>query len=315
MNSKHVTKDFDFNLMKVLDAVISAGNAVRASKRLQVTPAAVSLALQRLQSAYQDELFIRTHSGLSPTARAKDIHRAYRQALDIIDNTFEEPQNLNAQHHLKILGGELSEQYYFAHLFGFEGFERYRLRHFSARAWQGEEQRSMLISGEMDMLVTLDTVITPELDFTTIDSFRDYCVICSKNSPLAELNKLSLYNFYSASHAVYHSNILAPILSDKIELITSGYPYVGQRKAGYRTDSLSGLLCMVENSSLIAILPVKLVTFIQNQGKYNLARIALPDEFTFTTQAINAVWYKKSKNIEPVKNLTTMLRTLSAFRR
>lgn len=141
MNNKHTTRDFDLNLMKVLDVVISAGNAVRASgppglrasERLRVTPAAVSLALQRLQYAYKEELFIRTRSGLSPTAKAREIHRAYRQAMEIINDTLSQGHNESNKYEVKILSSELSEQFYFAHLFGFDDFERYSLRHFSSR--------------------------------------------------------------------------------------------------------------------------------------------------------------------------------------
>lgn len=79
----------------------------------------------------------------------------------------------------------------------------------------------MLVGGEMDMLVTLETVITPELDFVTIDRFRHYCAVCSQHNLLSELEKLSLYNFYSAQHVVYHSGFLSPMLSEKIELIAS----------------------------------------------------------------------------------------------
>ncbi|WP_117085593.1 LysR family transcriptional regulator, partial [Klebsiella pneumoniae] len=66
MNARNLKKDFDYNLVKVLDAVISAGNVTKASKRLSVTPAAVSIALTRLQLFYNEELFVRGKNGLIP---------------------------------------------------------------------------------------------------------------------------------------------------------------------------------------------------------------------------------------------------------
>lgn len=78
MKKKNGVKEFDYNLIKVLDAVITAGNATRASRQLQVTPAAITLAIQRLQQTYNEELFIRTREGLMPnTACARNSPRLY----------------------------------------------------------------------------------------------------------------------------------------------------------------------------------------------------------------------------------------------
>ena len=72
MGSKGANKDFDYNLIKTLDAVISAGNAAKAAKKTWITPSAVSLA-RRLQGYYQEELFVRGKDGLLPTAKAIEI--------------------------------------------------------------------------------------------------------------------------------------------------------------------------------------------------------------------------------------------------
>lgn len=55
--------DFDFNLIKIFNAVVESGNASRASERLSITPAAVSQALSRLQNIYSFKLFERTRKG------------------------------------------------------------------------------------------------------------------------------------------------------------------------------------------------------------------------------------------------------------
>lgn len=43
-------KKIDYNLIKVFDTVITEGNATRAARKLDVTPAAISQALLRLQN-------------------------------------------------------------------------------------------------------------------------------------------------------------------------------------------------------------------------------------------------------------------------
>lgn len=39
MGSKGANKSFDYNLIKILDAVILSGNAAMAAKKLGITPA------------------------------------------------------------------------------------------------------------------------------------------------------------------------------------------------------------------------------------------------------------------------------------
>lgn len=69
MGSKGANKSFDYNLIKILDAVILSGNAAMAAKKLGITPAAVSLALKRLQSYYPRNCLAEGKAGSSPQLR------------------------------------------------------------------------------------------------------------------------------------------------------------------------------------------------------------------------------------------------------
>ena len=117
MGSKGANKGFDYNLIKVLDAVISAGNAAKAAKKLAITPAAVSLALRRLQNFYQQELFVRSKDGLLPTAKALEIHQSFRQAMSLVDNTFL-PENKDDDTGLRSLEAISSKVITFSQLYG-----------------------------------------------------------------------------------------------------------------------------------------------------------------------------------------------------
>lgn len=80
-------KKIDYNLIKVFDTVITEGNATRAARKLDVTPAAISQALLRLQNLYGEELFIRTRKGLVPSSKGKSLHQIFRQAIESIEST------------------------------------------------------------------------------------------------------------------------------------------------------------------------------------------------------------------------------------
>lgn len=109
MNARNLKKDFDYNLVKVLDAVISAGNVTKASKRLSVTPAAVSIALTRLQLFYNEELFVRGKNGLIPTVKALEVHQSFRQVIDLVRMALTSERKHQEENRITILGGDITE--------------------------------------------------------------------------------------------------------------------------------------------------------------------------------------------------------------
>ena len=80
-------KSLDLNLVRVFDALMEDRSVQRASLRVGVTPSALSHSLNRLRYHLNDELFVRTRSGMIPTARALEISGPLREALRVIDTT------------------------------------------------------------------------------------------------------------------------------------------------------------------------------------------------------------------------------------
>jgi DNA-binding transcriptional LysR family regulator len=71
----------DLNLLKVFEAVYQYRNLQLAGKRLNLTPSAVSHALQRLRELVGDELFTRTGKGMVPTSRAAAMAPGLQDSL------------------------------------------------------------------------------------------------------------------------------------------------------------------------------------------------------------------------------------------
>ncbi len=63
----------DLNLFVVFDAVYTEGNLTRAAELLSITQPAVSNALARLRQSLNDQLFVRTPEGVTPTPLAKTL--------------------------------------------------------------------------------------------------------------------------------------------------------------------------------------------------------------------------------------------------
>jgi len=85
--------NIDFNLLKVLDALVTERNVTRAGKRLGRSQPAVSNALQRLRHLLGDDLLVRGPGGFVLTPRAEAIRDPLREAIGLMENCLaQEPQ-------------------------------------------------------------------------------------------------------------------------------------------------------------------------------------------------------------------------------
>jgi DNA-binding transcriptional LysR family regulator len=78
----------DLNLLVVFEAVYREGTVTRASEKLHLTQSSVSHALGRLRELFGDPLFLRHHSGMTPTPRARELYQPVLSALRILEETF-----------------------------------------------------------------------------------------------------------------------------------------------------------------------------------------------------------------------------------
>jgi DNA-binding transcriptional LysR family regulator len=72
----------DLNLLVTLNAVLSEGSVVRASRRLRLSPSAMSRALARVREATGDPLLVRAGRGLVPTPRALELREHVERLVD-----------------------------------------------------------------------------------------------------------------------------------------------------------------------------------------------------------------------------------------
>lgn len=75
MNAVH-TDALDLNLLAVLDAMFREGSVTRAAKDLGLTQSAMSHALNRLRTFFDDPLFVKSGSAMVPTRKAQGLRTA-----------------------------------------------------------------------------------------------------------------------------------------------------------------------------------------------------------------------------------------------
>ena len=75
-------RQLDLNLLPIAVALYDDLSVSRTARRLGVSQPAISRALRRLREAFDDPLFVRRPTGITPTPRAHALVRAARQHLD-----------------------------------------------------------------------------------------------------------------------------------------------------------------------------------------------------------------------------------------
>jgi len=84
----------DLNLLIVLEAILETRSVSKAAERVGLSQPAVSHALTRLRTTFNDQLLIRTPAGMVPTPRAEALAWPIRQALSGLEAILE-PQSFD----------------------------------------------------------------------------------------------------------------------------------------------------------------------------------------------------------------------------
>ncbi|EPC02642.1 hypothetical protein L861_09875 [Litchfieldella anticariensis FP35 = DSM 16096] len=82
----------DLNALVTLHALLDSHSVSRAAERLNLSQPAVSRTLARLRRAFNDPLFVRTHRGLRPTARAVALGPPLERLLQELDTLLAPPE-------------------------------------------------------------------------------------------------------------------------------------------------------------------------------------------------------------------------------
>lgn len=77
-------RTLDFNLLRVLDALLRERSTTRAGESIGLSQPAVSAALRRLRESLGDPLFVRQGNAMVPTAFALALEEPLRRALDLL---------------------------------------------------------------------------------------------------------------------------------------------------------------------------------------------------------------------------------------
>jgi len=88
----------DLNLLVVFDRLLVERRVSKVAESLGLTQPAVSNALARLRRAFDDELFLRTPAGMTPTPHAEQLAEPVSQALALLHGGINQRSSFDAAH-------------------------------------------------------------------------------------------------------------------------------------------------------------------------------------------------------------------------
>jgi len=199
-------RTLDLNLLPVLEAIHSERSLTRASESLHITQPAVSNALARLRTHFEDPLFVREGRGVKPTAMAEALMPAVREALDRLRAGLEPRSAFEAARSTRVfnISARDAAAYVFAPLLA----ERLETEAPGVRISWSQAQRGAisteLASGRLDLAIDVPDLRGADLENRLLITTPYACVL-SPSHPWANDALLTAEQFVALRHIAVSS--------------------------------------------------------------------------------------------------------------
>lgn len=209
-------KNTDLNLFKVFVAIYQQRNLTRASESLSVTQPAVSNALNRLRVNFNDQLFIRTHQGMTPTPFADSIIERVQEALQLLNSSLSSKESFDpatSKRRFRLSMNNLIESMLLPDLIREAQKIAPNVR-FDCYEFPRKEVESMLSKGSLDLVLdaTLPTAGS-QVESLRFKGEEIMCVV-RKDHPLIG-DTLSMEEYLNLQHVIISSRRMGLSYEDK----------------------------------------------------------------------------------------------------
>ena len=184
---------FDLNLFVIMNSIYTEGSLTKAAEVVGITQPAVSNALSRLREKFDDELFVRTGSGMVPTQKTENIIKDIQNALQLMQKSVNEPDEFDPQTSEKtfrISLGDINEGRILAILMGKMEKQAPNIKlecYYSSR----DQVPHALATNELSFAV--DPFIPNSKDTNAMKVFTDRFVVAHRaNHPVSKLSEMNL---------------------------------------------------------------------------------------------------------------------------
>ena len=190
----------DLNLFLVFNAVYDERNLTKAANILCITQPAVSNALKRFREAVNDQLFIRTPTGMAPTPVADNMIEQVKKAIRLLDLSITANQSFTPEIATKNFVFSMNDMVEIMLLPSLMSLLSERAPNASLETIQIDRSsiEKELTYGDLDFAIDIPQASSPQLKQMLISKDRYVCV-ARKDHPLIGGN-ITLEHYLSLGH-------------------------------------------------------------------------------------------------------------------
>lgn len=277
--------NIDLNLFLVFNAIYNERNLTKAANILCITQPAVSNALKRFRVAVNDQLFIRTPTGMAPTPVAESMIAQVQQAIQLLGLSITSNQSFNPKTAEKNFVFSMNDMVEIALLPGLMSLLSHRAPKASLETIQINRTNieKELASGELDFAIDIPHVASPQLKQIVLTKDRYVCV-ARTNHPLIGEN-ITLERYLSLGHIHISSRRRGAGFVDMALQKMGVY-----RKIQMRAQHYWALPKLLANTDLLSVMPATMAKSLK------LKIIELP----FAIEPIEwRLYWHKSADLDP----------------
>ncbi len=251
----------DLNLLLVFHAMLEHRNVTRAGESLNLSQPAMSAAVDRLRTLFDDPLFVRAGPGMKPTPRALELGQPIGQVIQTIKNEVLQPatfDRLASTRTFTLLTPDIGEVNFLPRILAQLAQEAPGVN-LRTLAMPRHAAAESLESGAAELALGY----FPDLHKTgffqqSLIRSPHVCVVRSQHPTIGA--KISLAQFVQASHAVVKPDGREHVFEKFLQ--QQGI----ERRVHLEVSHFMSLLPIVESTDLIATVPRDLADFFVQHG-------------------------------------------------
>lgn len=280
-----LANQLDLNLLVAFDTIYTERNLTRAAEILHITQPAVSNALGRLRTTFNDPLFVRTSEGMTPTPLARDIVARVRKALQLVESCVDVDSAFEPADSDKTLQCSFSDLAEVLLLPGLLARIRTKAPGMALRSYYvpRDEMPTELAAGTLDIAVDVTFVNDSDLHHTPLLK-EDYVCAVRKDHPTIR-RKPTMRQYLSLGH-VHVSSRRKGVGTVDQSLKTQGH----RRTISARVRDYTAAPLIIKTTDLACTLPRVLAK------QAGLRAFSLPFE---TPPVSMHLYWHKSANADP----------------
>jgi DNA-binding transcriptional LysR family regulator len=189
---------FDLNLFVILNAIYTEGSLTKAAEVVGITQPAVSNALSRLREKFDDDLFVRTGTGMVPTQKTENIIADIQSALTLMQQSVNQPNSFDpaiTERNFKLSLGDITEGRVLPYMMK-EIYKNAPNISVGSYNYRRIDQVHALATNNLDFVV--DPVIPDSDEINSYKVFQDYFVVIHREGhPIQKIKNLSVDDLLS----------------------------------------------------------------------------------------------------------------------